>query len=173
LSSNGINGSRLVAKGYGKDQPIADNETDTGRAQNRRVELVKVSGGQVRDVISLIKPYPGSVLEVEKEPIADGTIEFTMRDENGHAQQKIITGTLVRKYYLVQNDTGKADSNISGLQILRNYAVASKKFGGEILAEQTHGLWFKLENLDGSATYVHVHAPGPKYNIETITTQKK
>jgi outer membrane protein OmpA-like peptidoglycan-associated protein len=39
LSSQGVAGSRMNAVGMGKSQPIADNNTENGRAQNRRVEI--------------------------------------------------------------------------------------------------------------------------------------
>jgi len=43
LSSHGIEGSRLQAKGWGASKPVDDNATEDGRAKNRRVELVKIS----------------------------------------------------------------------------------------------------------------------------------
>jgi len=41
LAAKGIGGERLTAVGWGQDKPLADNNTDEGRAKNRRVELVK------------------------------------------------------------------------------------------------------------------------------------
>jgi outer membrane protein OmpA-like peptidoglycan-associated protein len=41
LVTAGIAADRLAAKGFGSSKPLADNETATGRAQNRRVELAK------------------------------------------------------------------------------------------------------------------------------------
>lgn len=39
LISRGVSPSRINSVGYGKTRPIADNSTDYGRAQNRRVEI--------------------------------------------------------------------------------------------------------------------------------------
>lgn len=39
LISKGIASNRITAKGYGDTQPIADNNTDAGKAQNRRTEV--------------------------------------------------------------------------------------------------------------------------------------
>ena len=43
LVSQGIDGSKIRTVGRGQTQPVADNKTPQGRAQNRRVEL-EVSG---------------------------------------------------------------------------------------------------------------------------------
>ncbi len=39
LISKGVNPANLTARGYGEDRPVADNKTEAGRAENRRVEL--------------------------------------------------------------------------------------------------------------------------------------
>jgi outer membrane protein OmpA-like peptidoglycan-associated protein len=43
LTSKGVDGTRLTAKGYGATKPIADNKTEIARATNRRIEFT-VSG---------------------------------------------------------------------------------------------------------------------------------
>ena len=39
LESRGVLAARVATRGFGKTQPIASNETEEGRAQNRRVEI--------------------------------------------------------------------------------------------------------------------------------------
>ncbi len=46
LVSVGVGAERLSAIGYGDEQPVADNGTEEGRAQNRRVEFLIEQGEQ-------------------------------------------------------------------------------------------------------------------------------
>src|SRR5579871_2383806 len=39
LANLGVDSSRMDAKGYGEEHPVADNSTEQGRAQNRRIAL--------------------------------------------------------------------------------------------------------------------------------------
>lgn len=39
LLSKGVNATQVIARGYGSMRPIADNDTDEGRLQNRRIEM--------------------------------------------------------------------------------------------------------------------------------------
>nr|WP_257015276.1 OmpA family protein [Sphingomonas melonis] len=43
IIAKGIDRNRLSAAGFGDADPVADNATEEGKAQNRRVELVKRS----------------------------------------------------------------------------------------------------------------------------------
>ena len=39
LTAQGVNGMRISTRGMGPDQPVASNASESGRAQNRRVEI--------------------------------------------------------------------------------------------------------------------------------------
>ncbi len=44
LVGGGVDASRLTAIGYGESRPVASNETEEGRAQNRRIEFIVEEG---------------------------------------------------------------------------------------------------------------------------------
>lgn len=44
--AKGISSKKLITKGYAETQPIADNSTEEGKAQNRRVEFVIIFNAQ-------------------------------------------------------------------------------------------------------------------------------
>lgn len=48
ITANGVSGSRLTTQGKGESDPIADNATETGRSQNRRVEIVIVANEKMK-----------------------------------------------------------------------------------------------------------------------------
>jgi outer membrane protein OmpA-like peptidoglycan-associated protein len=52
LEREGIERSRIQARGYGLERPIASNATVAGRQQNRRVEIVLVESGTTPPVSS-------------------------------------------------------------------------------------------------------------------------
>jgi OmpA-OmpF porin, OOP family len=45
LVAHGIDKSRLVSHGYGMEQPLVSNDTDQGRALNRRVQFIRTESG--------------------------------------------------------------------------------------------------------------------------------
>jgi outer membrane protein OmpA-like peptidoglycan-associated protein len=46
LRNQGIADNRIMTRGYGESYPIASNETQAGRQQNRRVEIVLMDAGR-------------------------------------------------------------------------------------------------------------------------------
>jgi outer membrane protein OmpA-like peptidoglycan-associated protein len=58
LQYQGVNRARVATRGYGKQFPIASNDTEAGRAQNRRVEI-KLSPVTEQDMGGAQPPRPG------------------------------------------------------------------------------------------------------------------
>lgn len=49
LSNQGVSRSRLVTRGYGENQPVATNETESGRQKNRRVEVAIYANDELKE----------------------------------------------------------------------------------------------------------------------------
>lgn len=72
LATKGVDKDRMTAKGFGKTMPIADNSTDEGREQNRRVELKVVESAapavvtttrSKNDAVVILEPIPAHANE--------------------------------------------------------------------------------------------------------------
>ena len=50
LATEGVNATRFTIMGYGESQPVGDNETDGGRALNRRVEIAIYANDKLKKV---------------------------------------------------------------------------------------------------------------------------
>jgi outer membrane protein OmpA-like peptidoglycan-associated protein len=51
LTSKGVTGGRMKAKGFGPDKPVSDNTSDDGKEKNRRVEFNIVKQGPKKTVV--------------------------------------------------------------------------------------------------------------------------
>jgi len=76
LVSKGIDPNRLNAMGYGSTQPLADNATAAGRAQNRRVEFKLLPTGRAAaapaptQAPGTVAPTPGQTPAAPAAPVA-------------------------------------------------------------------------------------------------------
>jgi OOP family OmpA-OmpF porin len=102
LTEHGVAAGELVSIGYGTDRPIADNTTEAGREQNRRVEFVILE----QDVTH-------KKIEVDAQTGAEKVV-----DENHE---------VVRA---ADADPGKHDASKPGAKGAARPATAAKKKGG-------------------------------------------
>lgn len=83
LLAQGITGQRIEVAAFGATRPVASNDTDEGRAQNRRVEVVDLTPG----VISAVTPTPAGAMpamaaapSMNGMPAMDGNAPVTPRN---------------------------------------------------------------------------------------------
>ncbi len=173
IEAEGIESARLNSKGFGEMQPIASNESDEGRAENRRVELHKVSGGNKKAIITIdfIKPLPNSVVE-SKYSYNDSSlnIQYT-RPYSEKPELKEFKGFLKVRNYNIMNGS-KVDSSISRKEIIKNYENVLELYNAKIVGLYGNTLYFEIKDRgDGLSVYGLIGGYTGGYNVKFIVVK--
>jgi len=103
LEQTGLPSSLLTAEGYGEQQPIADNNTDAGRKQNRRVVMAisrlpprksPLQLQALKDAEAQLSETPATEINTEPEPqftlmrAPDGSLIIRGRDDSTDARKE-------------------------------------------------------------------------------------
>nr|MEE4267475.1 OmpA family protein [Candidatus Krumholzibacteria bacterium] len=174
MVAEGIDGRRLQSRGYGESEPVASNDTEDGRATNRRVELHKVSGGQEQALITIdfIKPLAGAVVASRKSHATGALgVQFT----RPYAESKSFTsyeGHLDVISYEILKD-GKVDRTFSRKEIIRNYENVLEVYNAKLLGKYGSNLYFQIPDRgDGLIVYGVVEGFDGSYTIRFLVVGK-
>ena len=99
LIANGVSPSRLAAVGYAEFQPIADNATPRGRAENRRVVLMIGNSRRHRSQSPANQP-----LAAAKTPVLNNTKQVQQPQQTSSSGDEIIPITLENGELLFTSD---------------------------------------------------------------------
>lgn len=86
LESLGINSARMAIEGYGQYSPFAENNTEEGRAENRKVVIALSKYGLPNEVNTLAEEQAAEIKEPEPEvelPSGDDTIKIIRLPHGG------------------------------------------------------------------------------------------
>lgn len=91
MSEAGIDTANMTSRGYGESRPIASNDTDEGREENRRIAFRLVSDQPVRsEPLSAPETVEGVTGDAEPEPADDPEIVEVVADESEDRDVEII-----------------------------------------------------------------------------------
>ncbi len=176
LVAEGINETRLRAKGYGETRPVADNSTEKGRARNRRVELHRISGGTERMMINIdfIKPLPGAVTESERRYRDGFLMVHHMPPYSSKKRTEKITAPSYDVYDYIIERNGKRDNSFSPTEILANYRNILPVSGAKLIGEDSNKLYFTFADRgDKRPLYGVITAYEGRYKVSVYTLTAK
>ncbi len=170
IIAQGIDASRLSSKGHGEEDPVATNDTEEGRAQNRRVELHKESGGDKKSVITIdfIKPIEGSVLTGNRT-YQDGALGIRYTKPYSKDKRYVeYKGTHKYISYEIMKD-GKLNKSFSRKAIIKNYANILELYNAKIVGEYSDTLYFEIADRgDGKKVYGRIEGYNGSYSIRFL-----
>ncbi len=174
LIAKGIAVSRLSSKGHGETEPITSNDTDDGRAKNRRVELHKVSGGDKKAIITIdfIKPLPFSVVHAKYSyKNEDLHIKYTKSYSKKRELKKCRGQLEVINYNIIKDS--KVDTSVSRKEIIKNYENILELYNAKIVGKYSNTLYFKIKDRgDGVSVYGLIEGYTGSYTVKFLVVKK-
>lgn len=170
IIAQGIESERLQSKGYGESEPIVSNDTEKGRAQNRRVELHKVSGGDKKSIITIdfIKPLENSVVD-SRITYQKGSlgVQYSKPYSQKHEYKEFAGHLEVIRYNIIKD--GKMDESISRKEMIKNYANILELYNAKLLGEYSNTLYFKIKDRgNGASVFGSIAAYTGSYTISFL-----
>nr|WP_320050387.1 OmpA family protein [uncultured Desulfuromonas sp.] len=168
LINEGTAPQQLKARGFGEERPVADNNTEQGRAQNRRVELHRLSGGDAMTMIDIdfIKPLPGAQISQRYHYDTADFVLMQTPPYNDKKSQEKITGyeAVVYHYKIIKND--KRDTSFGRVEIMKNYTNILPLQSAELLGADNSHLHFTFKDRgEGRCLYGIIKAYDGAYEL--------
>ncbi|MCH9740837.1 MAG: OmpA family protein [Epsilonproteobacteria bacterium] len=170
IIANSIESERLTSKGFGEQKPVTTNDTDEGRAKNRRVELHKVSGGDKKALITIdfIKPLPNAVVDSKNSYKNDDLNIQYSKPYSEKKELKQYKGQHEYISYKIIKD-GKVDESISRKAIIKNYENVLELYNAKIVGKEGNDLYFKINDRgDGKKIYGRISAYTGSYAVRFL-----
>lgn len=163
-----VDPSRLKTKGFGETKPVASNDTEAGRATNRRVELRQQGeGGAARRIDAFFFKPVGEAKRIERR--SDGYDTFEVHE--GKTKKRIRGQAVSVRYVLLKN--GRRDRSVSAYEIGENMKSTLEALGAEILHRSDESIVFLIRKGDGKRdVYGRLDAAMGAYRIYTITANE-
>lgn len=150
LSSTGIEKNRLTFKGYGFLKPIATNETEEGRQQNRRTEFKVMAIDE--NAVAVSSDEPSTEIKNTTEQTAvktetstgikDTTEQTAVKTETSTEIKNTTEQTAVKTETTTKNKTTSttASSTTSESKLPAEYKFVDKNNDGQISADEIVGV---------------------------------
>jgi len=151
LAKRGVAARRLLARGYGRDKPLADNGSDDSRRANRRLELAVV--GEVRapdaaDLATYTRAIRGKGALIATIATNQGTLHCELFDDKAPIAVANFIGLATGQKPWIEPQTGKTMRNkpfYDGLvfhRVIPHFMIQ----GGDPLANGTGGPGYKFDD---------------------------
>ena len=157
LVAKGVAADRIAVRGAGPDRPVADNATSSGRALNRRVEIVLSTSSPIMESVQALVGSAGERVAVEHraEPMLDSRTGQKLDRDRLLIISDLLQNSDVHSFYRGQDwstfasspDLQRLSKNMSGITVVP-YKLARRE-SAIIDADVVEDFWVRYFEHQG------------------------